>query len=38
MDTENVTKAMDEALDEVDRQPDPWVVEAGRLALLRSEW
>ncbi len=33
-----VTQAMDEALADIDPQPDPWMIEAGRQALERSEW
>lgn len=33
-----VTRAMDEALADIDPQPDPWLVEAGRKALERNEW
>jgi metal-responsive CopG/Arc/MetJ family transcriptional regulator len=33
-----LTKAMDEALAGIDSQSDPWLVEAGRKALERSEW
>lgn len=33
-----VTQAMDETLAEIDPQLDPWVTEAGRQTLERSEW
>ncbi|MDQ3770789.1 MAG: ribbon-helix-helix protein, CopG family [Actinomycetota bacterium] len=33
-----VTQAMDEALVDIDPQVDPWLAEAGRQALERSEW
>lgn len=33
-----VTQAMDEALANIDPQPDAWSIEAGRQALERSEW
>ena len=33
-----ITRAMDEALADIDPQPDPWLTEAGRQALERSEW
>ncbi len=33
-----VTRAMDEAIAQIDGTPDPWVEEAGRQALERSEW
>lgn len=34
----SVTRAMDEALAEIEPQPDPWLTEAGRQTLERSEW
>ena len=37
-DPEAVTRAMDEALREIDSTPDRWLAEAGRQALERSEW
>lgn len=37
-DTGAVTQAMDEALVDIDPQPDPWTIEAGRQTLERSEW
>lgn len=33
-----VTEAMDEALADIDFRPDPWLTEAGRQTLERSEW
>lgn len=33
-----VTRAMDEALAGIDPQADPWLTEAGRQTLERSEW
>jgi metal-responsive CopG/Arc/MetJ family transcriptional regulator len=33
-----VTQAMDEALADIDPRSDPWLVEAGRQTLERSEW
>lgn len=33
-----VTRAMDEAVAEIDGTPDPWLEEAGRRALERTEW
>ena len=33
-----LTQAMDEVLADIDPQPDPWLTEAGRKALERSEW
>ena len=33
-----VTQAMEDALAEIDPQPDPWLLEAGRQALERNEW
>lgn len=33
-----VTRAMDEALADIDERPDPWLVEAGRQTLQRNEW
>lgn len=33
-----VTRAMDEALAQIDPQPDPWLIEAGRHTLQRREW
>jgi predicted transcriptional regulator len=33
-----VTRAMDEALEGLDEQRDPWLSEAGRRALDRTEW
>ncbi len=33
-----VTLAMDEALIDIDPQPDPWLTEAGRQTLERGEW
>lgn len=33
-----VTQAMDQALTEIDPQPDRWLAEAGRRTLERSEW
>ena len=33
-----VTRAMDEALAGIDQAPGPWLVEAGRQAIARSEW
>ena len=33
-----ITRAMDEALEEVGAAPDEWLGEAGRRALERSEW
>lgn len=33
-----VTQAMDETLADIDPQPDPWLTEAGRKGLERSEW
>lgn len=32
-----VTQAMDEALADIDPEPDPWLTEAGRQALERNE-
>lgn len=37
-DPQAVTRAMNEALSEIDSAPDPWLAEAGRRALERSEW
>jgi antitoxin MazE6 len=37
-DREAVTAAMDDALADVDPQLDPWIAEAGRRTLERSEW
>ena len=37
-DARSVTSALDELADELGPGPDPWVVEAGRRALERSEW
>jgi metal-responsive CopG/Arc/MetJ family transcriptional regulator len=37
-DPEAVTQSMDETLGEVDPTPDPWLEEAGRRALQRSDW
>ncbi|MDQ3660183.1 MAG: ribbon-helix-helix domain-containing protein [Actinomycetota bacterium] len=34
----SVTRAMDEVMAEIDPEPDPWMIEAGRQALERSEW
>ncbi|MBK5227060.1 MAG: hypothetical protein JJE05_00940 [Actinobacteria bacterium] len=33
-----VTQAMEDALAEIDPQPDPWLIEAGRQTLERNEW
>lgn len=33
-----ITQAMDETLAGIDPQPDPWLTEAGRQTLERSEW
>jgi len=33
-----VTDAMNEVLAGIDPEPDPWLIEAGRQALERSEW
>ncbi len=33
-----VTQAMDDALADIDPQPDAWLIEAGRQTLERSEW
>lgn len=33
-----VTQAMDEALAQIDPEPDPWLNEASRRTLERSEW
>ena len=33
-----VTQAMDEALADIDPQSDPWVIEASRQTLERTEW
>lgn len=33
-----VTEAMDRALAEIDQVSDPWLSQAGRQALERSEW
>ena len=33
-----VTQAMDDALADIDPQPDAWMIEAGRQTLERSEW
>ncbi|MCA1571599.1 MAG: ribbon-helix-helix domain-containing protein [Chloroflexi bacterium] len=33
-----VTRAMDEALAEIDPEPDAWLTEASRQTLERSEW
>jgi predicted transcriptional regulator len=37
-DSAALTSAMDEALSSIDQTPDPWLIEAGRRALDRSEW
>lgn len=37
-DAQNVTRAMNEALEQIDSRPDPWLAAAGRRALERSEW
>lgn len=37
-DPEALTEAMDGALADIDPGPDPWLIEAGRQALKRSEW
>lgn len=33
-----VTQAMDEVLADIDSEPDPWSIEAGRQTLKRNEW
>lgn len=33
-----ITRAMDEALEDIEPAPDEWLTEAGRQALERSEW
>lgn len=33
-----LTEAMDEALADIDPEPDPWLASAGREALERSDW
>ena len=33
-----LTQAMDDALTDIDPNPDPWLTEAGRRTLERSEW
>ena len=33
-----VTQAMEDALAEIDPQPDPWLIEVGRQTLERNEW
>ncbi|MGI8773589.1 MAG: ribbon-helix-helix protein, CopG family [Actinomycetota bacterium] len=33
-----ITQAMDDALADIDPQPDAWLLEAGRQTLERSEW
>lgn len=37
-DSRRVTQAMDDALAEIEQGPDPWLAEAGRRVLERSEW
>ncbi len=37
-DPEAITRAMDEALEEIDQTPDPWLTEVARRALERTEW
>jgi predicted transcriptional regulator len=37
-DPEAVTQRMDEALEDVEAQPDAWLAEAGRQGLKRAEW
>lgn len=37
-DSEDLTQAMDNALADIQPQSDPWVNEASRLTLERSEW
>lgn len=37
-DPQAVTRAMDEAVAEIDGPPEPWLEEAGRRALERTEW
>ena len=35
---QSVTRTLDELVDELAPEPDPWLAEAGRQALDRSEW
>jgi predicted transcriptional regulator len=37
-DPPSLTRAMDEALAEIEPEPDPWLAEAGRQTLERSDW
>lgn len=37
-DSEAITEAMDLALTDLDQGSDPWLSQAGRLALERAEW
>lgn len=37
-DTDAVTEAMDQALTDIDQGSDPWITEAGRRALEKTEW
>lgn len=37
-DERSVTGALDELVAELPPEPDPWVAQAGRQALERSEW
>ncbi len=34
----SVTRTLDELVHELAAEPDPWVIEAGRAALERSDW
>lgn len=37
-DSRHITMVMDEALGQIDQQPDPWLADVGRRALERTEW
>lgn len=37
-DAQAVTQAMDETIDAISPEPDPWLAEAGRQTLERTEW